>query len=116
MKTAAIFSVALCLLLLVGCESAPKPKAAVTGRKLTYLEYRDLAGVDVETDPQAQKLLHDGWVFKGYSLPYPRENYRVDFPAGYPRVVGYPGHYSFGANSFTTVAHFSRVVKVVKVQ
>jgi hypothetical protein len=116
MKTAAIFCVALCLLLLVGCESAPKPNAAVAGRKLTYWEYRDLAGVNVETDPQAQKLLHDGWLFTGYSLPYPRENYRVDFPAGYPVVMGYPGPYSSGTNSFTTVAHFRRVTKVVKAQ
>jgi hypothetical protein len=115
MKNATIFSAALCMSLFVGCESAPKPNAAVTEQKLTYWEHRDLAGVDVETDPQAQKLLHDGWVFTGYSLPYPRENYRVDFPAGYPIVMGYPGHYSSGTNSFTTVAHFTRVAKVVKV-
>jgi hypothetical protein len=33
------------------------------------------------------------------------------FSGEIPVVMGYPGHYSAGTNSFTTVEHFTRVVK-----
>lgn len=115
---AAFGCAALCLLVLAGCESPPGTKtvAASPRTKLTYWEYKELAGVDVETSPEAQQLLHDGWTFSGYSLPYPNENYRVEFPAGQPIVMGSPGHYFSVTNSLKTVAHFRRIVKVVDVK
>jgi hypothetical protein len=105
--------VILSLLIFLSCMgtgcSTSKP-----GRQLTYWEYRDLAGVDVSTNPEAQKLLKDGWIFLGYSLPYPKQNYRVDFPAGYPPVLmGFHGRYNSTGNAICPVTNFRRIVKIV---
>ena len=118
MKTTPILLLALCLLLCAlsvsGCDTplkpAPKPAG---GSKLTYWEFKELSGVDAENSLEAQQLRRDGWIFMGYSLPYPNENFRVDFPAGYPIVMGKQGRYSSSSNSICPVAHFRRIAKVV---
>jgi hypothetical protein len=97
-----------------GCGTPPKPAPKTAGgSKLTYWEFKELPGIDAENSPEARQLRQDGWTFMGYSLPYPHENVRVDFPAGYPVVMGKQGHYSSSSNSISAVAHFRRIAKVV---
>ena len=97
-----------------GCTTPHKPAPKLAGgSKLTYWEFKELSGIDAEHDPEARRLRQDGWIFVGYSLPYPNENVRIDFPAGYPLVMGKPGHYASGTNSICAVAHFRRIAKVV---
>jgi hypothetical protein len=97
-----------------GCGTPPKPISKPPGgSKLTYWEFKELSGVDAEDGPEARQLRRDGWIFMGYSLPYPNEDVRIDFPAGYPVVMGKHGRYSSSSNSICAVAHFRRIAKVV---
>jgi hypothetical protein len=97
-----------------GCGTTPKPAPKPGGgSKLTYWEFKELSGIDAENGPEAHQLRREGWIFMGYSLPYPNENVRIDFPAGYPIVMGKQGRYSSSTNSICAVAHFRRIAKVV---
>jgi hypothetical protein len=97
-----------------GCDTPTKPTPKPPGgSKLTYWEFKELSGIDAENGLEARQLRRDGWIFMGYSLPYPNEDVRIDFPAGYPIVMGKQGRYTSSTNSIRAVAHFRRIAKVV---